>query len=425
VNPEPLTLSVIICCFTEQRWDLIRAAVDSVLEQTHPVDEVVVVVDHNDILCERLRAELHSDGVRVIPNEGPPGLSGTRNTGIRHATSSILAFLDDDAEAAPTWAAFLLTPYRDERVIGVGGQVVPRFERGRPGWLPPELDWVIGCTYEGHRTSRGPVRNLIGANMSLRREVFDEVGGFSTELGRSTGAPAGCEETELCLRATRELKGEVFYEPDALVRHFVPETRTTKQYLRSRCLAEGRSKALVTRITGRAYGDLHSERRYATRTVPSAVRREITDLVKRRRPGAWSRVCALATAFGVTAAGFADERKRSRARRNPASHADPATPSTARLREPSRVSIVVATRDRPEQLARALDAIANLDYPSFEVVVVENAARTLATVQAVKHHTSPDGQFRYASELKPGLARAHNRGVRVAGGPDNVLSRAR
>ena len=115
-------------------------------------------------------------------------------------------------------------------MLGVGGRVVPRFESGRPAWLPPELDWVVGCTYEGHRSSRGPVRNFIGANMSFRRSLFDAIAGFRSDLGRTEKEPAGCEETELCIRATRELGGEMFYEPDAVVHHFVPDARATRAY---------------------------------------------------------------------------------------------------------------------------------------------------------------------------------------------------
>ena len=57
--------------------------------------------------------------------------------------------------------------------------------------MPSEFDWVVGCTYEGHRSSLGPVRNLIGANMSMRRRVFDSVGGFRSDLGRTNSKPAG------------------------------------------------------------------------------------------------------------------------------------------------------------------------------------------------------------------------------------------
>ena len=47
-----------------------------------------------------------------------------------------------------------------------------------------ELDWIVGCTYTGQPTEQAEVRNLMGCNMSFRREVFERVGGFAEEIGR-------------------------------------------------------------------------------------------------------------------------------------------------------------------------------------------------------------------------------------------------
>src|SRR5262249_47582484 len=93
--------------------------------------------------------------------------------------------------------------YLDARGVGVGGLVKPAFEAGRPDWFPPELDWVVGCSYQGMPVRSAPVRNFIGANMSFRREIVADLHGFSTGLGRVGTTPLGCEETELCLRSSR------------------------------------------------------------------------------------------------------------------------------------------------------------------------------------------------------------------------------
>src|SRR5215218_1588173 len=157
-------VSVVICAYTEDRWTDLRAAVDSVRAQTAPAYEVIVVVDHNDELLARAERDL--SGVRAVANSGRRGLSGARNSGIAAARGSIVAFLDDDATAAPDWLTQLLRPYGEARVVAVGGSVLPRWAAGRPRAFPEEFDWVVGCTYRGLRQDAGPVRNVIGANMS-------------------------------------------------------------------------------------------------------------------------------------------------------------------------------------------------------------------------------------------------------------------
>ncbi|MGW6455890.1 glycosyltransferase [Streptomyces sp. NPDC055078] len=81
---------------------------------------------------------------------------------------------------------------------------------------------------------------------------------------------------------------------------------------------------------------------------------------------------------------------------------------------PPRTSVVVATRERADQLARALDSLLAQDHPDFEIVVVDNAPATSATEDLVEGKYA--GRVRYVRESVPGLAIAHNRGVAVAGG---------
>src|ERR1700735_4486676 len=101
-----LGVTLVICCYTERRWEETCAAVKSVLGQTPEPAEVLLVVDHNPALADRARREL--TGVTVLENDETQGLSGARNTGLRAATQPITAFLDDDAEARPGWIAGLI-----------------------------------------------------------------------------------------------------------------------------------------------------------------------------------------------------------------------------------------------------------------------------------------------------------------------------
>ena len=262
------SIAVVICAYTDQRWNETLEAVASVQSQQPAPDELVVVIDHNPDLQARLAQRL--PGVPVVANRHERGLSGARNTGVELTSADVIAFLDDDAEAQSGWLADLASNYANPDVLGVGGRIEPQWATGRPRWFPPEFDWVVGCSYVGQGT--GVVRNLIGANASFRRELFDN-GGFVSGIGRSLSVqrPVGGEETEFCIRAAKSRPGGVFLHDDsAAVRHHVSVARQSFSYFRSRCYSEGLSKALVTGSVGTDQG-LASEWTYTLVTLPKGV----------------------------------------------------------------------------------------------------------------------------------------------------------
>jgi GT2 family glycosyltransferase len=307
------SVSVVVCAYTERRFDLLRQAVESLLRQSLPPTEVILVCDHSRALAERARATF-GDSVGVVESAEPKGLSGARNAGINHASGEIVAFLDDDAAAAPDWLARLTEPYDDPRVIGTGGTVTPSWGAPRPPWLPEEFMWVVGCSYRGLPEGRRPIRNPIGAGMSFRRAPLLRVGGFRGDLGRLDAVPAGCEETEAAIKV-RETASDavILHVPDAVVAHHVPAERATWRYFASRCAAEGRSKALVVQHVGAVAG-LASERAYALRTLTRGIRVEGARAV-RGDAGGLARAAAIVTGLAVTAAAYGNTRLRMRLRR--------------------------------------------------------------------------------------------------------------
>jgi GT2 family glycosyltransferase len=300
---ERLGICVVICAYTEARWALLVRSVRSAFAQTITPSQVVVVIDHCPPLLRRACKELAglvgpAEGrLTIIANTGQSGLADSRNTGIRAARAELVAFLDDDAEANPDWLMQLCEAYRDPEVVAAGGRVVADWETGRPGWFPREFDWVVGCSYRGLPEGLAPVRNLIGANMSFRRDALLDSGGFSTSLGRVGTRPLGCEETELCIRlASRQQGQQILYEPMATVRHHVPASRATWAYFRSRCFAEGLSKAKVQSLAG-AGPALSSERSHLLTAIPRGI-----GLALRRSPdGRPSLARAVAIVLGVVA----------------------------------------------------------------------------------------------------------------------------
>lgn len=296
------TISVVICAFAEQRWAATMAAVDSVRKQSRPAAEIILVIDHNPALQERFTVALPD--VTVTANQEAQGLSGGKNTGVALAHGDIIAFLDDDAVAAPDWLAYLAESYSDPAVAGVGGLTLPRWETAQPSWFPDEFAWVVGCTYRGMPTSRARVRNLHGGNASFRRAVFATVGGFRNGIGRAiSNRPLGCEETEFCIRLGQHSPDSVLlFDHRAVIWHLIPAARSRFSYFRSRCYAEGLSKALVTASVGTGDG-LSSERHYTTRTLPRGVARGLAD-VFRGRPAGAGRAAAIVVGLSETSAGY-------------------------------------------------------------------------------------------------------------------------
>ena len=299
--PPATAISVVICAYTEDRWNDLVEAVASVEAQSLAARETIVVIDHNPEMLERVRREL--SGVVAVENSEQRGLSGARNGGIAVAKGEVIAFIDDDALANPDWLERLAEAYRDQRVIGVGGAVDALWLEGRPRAFPEEFDWIVGCTYRGLPEVTSPVRNPIGANMSFRADVFERVGTFTSGIGRVGTRPVGCEETEFGIRATRGRPEEiVLYEPRARVRHRVPGARGRFRYFRTRCYSEGLSKALVARCAG-AGDALASEWTYTLRTLPLGVLRGLGRAL-RGDIGGLGRAAAIVAGLAITTVGY-------------------------------------------------------------------------------------------------------------------------
>jgi glycosyltransferase involved in cell wall biosynthesis len=279
------SVSVVICTPDDKRWPYLTAAVASVQHQTAAPCEIIVVVDHNPCLLDRVKSEFQ--GAIGLANAEARGLSGARNTGIAVARGDFIAFLDDDATAAPDWLDYLTRACDSMAVLGAGGRVVPRWATSRPAWFPEEFYWVLGCSYRGLPETRAPVRNLFGGCCLIRREVFAQVGTFRHQLGRGRQRALGCEETELCIRAQQYWPDRKWlYEPRASIWHHVPAERASWRYFRTRCYGEGLSKAIMTGLVGSTAG-LSAERRHVFRALPAGILRGLAAAV---RQGEWAGV---------------------------------------------------------------------------------------------------------------------------------------
>jgi GT2 family glycosyltransferase len=281
--------TIIICCYTEDRWSLLLDAIKSVPVREDA--ELIVVVDHNPRLLERLKSE--SLPCLILPNQHERGISGARNTGLARAMGDLIVFLDDDAVGRPGWLDILLGAFDDPHIVVAGGSLHPRWEDHPSDWHPKSFYWVFGCSWLGLPTVTSEVRNVIGACMAIRKTIFESLGGFSDKLGRQAGAPLGCDETELCIRAGT--MGGILYVPSCLVDHYVSRQRVSLKYFVLRCWSEGASKAVVATLVGSHRG-LSEERKHLL-----VMWRETTEALRGRQ---FRRASAVALGGATTLGGY-------------------------------------------------------------------------------------------------------------------------
>ncbi len=411
-------LAVIVCVHTPERLPVLRRAIAAVRSQLGPTDELVLVVDHHGELLGRLRAD-HPQ-LTVLPNTGPRGLSGARNSGVLATSAPVVVFLDDDAVPRDGWLRAWREVFSDSRVNMAGGAVRPAWHLDRPpSWLPGELCWVVGCDYLGMPPSGAAIRNPIGANMAVRRSALDAVGGFSALLGRVGSVPTGCEETQLGILVGRwGGAASVRRDTRPAVDHRVPPDRTTVRYLLRRCLHEGRSKRVLAGSVGPSAG-LSSERAYVVRLLRVGLAGHL-GRVLRGDPMGPVRALMLVLGVLVTGLGFVtgrpgpavDRRGSAIDRRGPARVAarSPVSPLPGR---PS-VTAIVCTLGREPRLVDTVRALLDQTYPDLRVLVVDNDPTSGATDGLVAGLRDP--RLTVLPAPARGLSRARNAGLAAADG---------
>jgi len=237
-------VSVIVSAYSRERYNELLECIGSLKEQSLPPDEIILVLDPDEELTNFYASRVPRDVTIVVSKQR--GLSNARNTGVRMASGDIVAFIDDDAVADRDWLRNLAKNYDDPQALGAGGLTKPVWKDGRPSWFPEELDWVVGCSYKGLPEKKSLIRNPIGCNMSFRRDVFERVGYFASDIGRLAKKLLAGEEAEFSIRIAKAiLNSKIVYDPSAVVYHNVNKERARLSYLLKRSFFEGVSKALL------------------------------------------------------------------------------------------------------------------------------------------------------------------------------------
>jgi glucosyl-dolichyl phosphate glucuronosyltransferase len=242
-HPMTRTISVIIPTYRHDSLPNLRAAVRSLQLQTvRP--EIIVVVGGDRVLYNQA---LFLPIDNVLFDATNHGATYARNIGAFASHGDVIAFLDDDEIAHPTWCADLLNVYDQYECSGVGGRNLPIWMCDRPEYLPDEMFWLVGVTHRGFADGDDVcnVRNTFAGNISFDRDVFTAIDGFRTDIGLSNGKLIQGEEPEICDRARAHTGHSFWYTPSAIVWNRVPDEKTRLWYLIRRAFWQGYTKRML------------------------------------------------------------------------------------------------------------------------------------------------------------------------------------
>ena len=237
-HPRPLDATVLIC--TYNRANLLGETLDTIAKSRTTLAWEVVVVDNNSTDHTRSvvasRQANYPVSLRYL-SEPRQGNSFGLNTGIASTHATIVAFTDDDVRVAEEWLQEGCAPMLSNPSIDyTGGPVRPIWEAPPPPWVDQRRSDLWGTlaildygptsfVFEEHR------RVPLGANMAVRRTLFDRVGNFDTDLGRVRNSLRGQAQAEFFCRL-RNAGARGAYVPAMAVEHHVPASRLTRSYFR-------------------------------------------------------------------------------------------------------------------------------------------------------------------------------------------------
>lgn len=194
---------------TRNRAGLIGRAIQSVLAQSMPAHEIIVVDDASTDSTREVVEQIRSPIIRYEVQSEWRGAAAARNTGLRSATGEFVAFLDDDDEWLPKklelqHAALQGAPDGTRAVFSGVFVVSGRTNRVEKTWIPHDrplglADFLNGCPF--------------GSSIPLlKQSALIEVGGFDEDL-------SGSQDRDLFIRLS-ELSPFIPVR-DALVRYYV------------------------------------------------------------------------------------------------------------------------------------------------------------------------------------------------------------
>lgn len=211
MNPPPTPsqkVSVYIPAYNVAEF--LPPCIEALLGQTLCADEILVIDDGSRDNSAEIASRYPQ--VTLIKHPVNKGLASARNTAMRAARNELVASMDADCVAAPSWLAELTAHLNDPTLVGVGGKLIEGVQRTTADrWRAVHMP-----QHWGDAPIRGP-RFLFGCNNLFRKSAVLALGGYDERM-RTNG-----EDADLCIRL-REKNWEFLYVASAQATHLRHDT---------------------------------------------------------------------------------------------------------------------------------------------------------------------------------------------------------
>ena len=211
-----MKVSVIVC--TYNRAGLLKSAIDSILSNSYPDFELVIVDQSDKDETKKLVQKYISEKPHIRYLWSQRGKSRALNLGVREAKGEIIAFTDDDCVVSEDWLEKIAATF--DRVttdsIVVFGSVKIAKHDVRRGFIPANK--IRYAEFKGPLSfKKVGLGGAVGMNMVVRKNFFEKVGYFDEILGPG-GELKACEEYDITYRALK--KGfKIIHIPTIEVEH--------------------------------------------------------------------------------------------------------------------------------------------------------------------------------------------------------------
>lgn len=222
---------------TYNRSEQLMETLERVVDQRYDASKwECIIVDNNSsddtrAKVEAVIAENKNLNIHYV-FDPKQGLSHARNCGIANSKGDIIAFVDDDEDVVLDLVRRYVELFdQHPEAMAAGGRIQPDYLSGKPKWMSHIVAKPISNPlYYGDYIKPFPRgTHPGGGNMAVRRMIFDKLGCFDTELGRSGDKLIGGEECDFFERMAK-VGFPIYYVPRAMVYHRIGDEKLTEEY---------------------------------------------------------------------------------------------------------------------------------------------------------------------------------------------------